>query len=97
MGIFGSMIATKAQVGISYSFFITHLQEVLSPEHYILGLIKGPFFAIIIAATGCFHGFRVTNDTESIGIETTASVVHAIFFVIACDSLFSVIFTELGW
>jgi len=96
-GILGGMLATKAQVGLSYSFFLDRLQEVLNVKHYILGIIKGPFFALIIAATGCFHGFRVTSDTESIGIETTASVVHAIFFVIACDALFSVIFTELGW
>ncbi len=96
-GILGGMIATKAQVDLSFSFFLQRLQEVLSAKHYILGIVKGPFFAVIIAATGCFHGFRVTNDTESIGIETTASVVHAIFFVIACDALFSVIFTELGW
>jgi len=96
-GILGGMLATKAQVDISYTFFLQRLQEVLEAKHYILGIIKGPFFALIIAATGCFHGFRVTSDTESIGIETTASVVHAIFFVIACDALFSVIFTELGW
>jgi len=95
-GILGGMLATKAQVDISYTFFLERLQEVLEAKHYILGIVKGPFFALIIAATGCFHGFRVTNDTESIGIETTASVVHAIFFVIACDALFSVIYTELG-
>jgi phospholipid/cholesterol/gamma-HCH transport system permease protein len=96
-GILGGMIAPKAQVDLSFAFFLERLQEVLSVRHYILGIVKGPFFALIIAATGCFHGFRVTSDTESIGIETTASVVHAIFFVIACDALFSVIFTELGW
>jgi phospholipid/cholesterol/gamma-HCH transport system permease protein len=96
-GILGGMLATKAQVDISYTFFIQRLQEILEAKHYILGILKGPFFALIIAATGCFHGFRVTSDTESIGIETTASVVHAIFFVIACDAIFSVIFTELGW
>jgi len=97
MGILGGMIATKAQAGISYAFFIERLQEVLATKHYILGIVKGPFFALIIAATGCFHGFRVTNDTESIGIETTESVVHAIFFVIACDALFSILYTRMGW
>ncbi len=97
MGILGGMLASKAQVDISYSFFLQRLQEVLAAKHYILGMIKGPFFALIIAATGCFHGFRVTGDTESIGIETTASVVHAIFFVIACDALFAVIYTQLGY
>ncbi len=97
MGILGGMVATKAQVDISYSFFLQRLQEVLAAKHYILGIIKGPFFALIIAATGCFHGFRVTGDTESIGIETTASVVHAIFFVIACDALFAILYTQLGY
>ena len=96
VGIFGGMIAAKMQVGISFDFYIKRLQEVLDVNQYILGMIKGPFFALIIAATGCFHGFRVTRDTESIGIETTASVVHAIFFVIACDALFSIIYTQLG-
>ncbi|ADV46464.1 ABC transporter permease [Nitratifractor salsuginis] len=97
IGILGGMIATKVQVDLSFTFFIERLQEVLAAKHYILGIVKGPFFALIIAATGCFHGFRVTGDTESIGIETTASVVHAIFFVIACDALFAVIYTQLGY
>jgi len=96
-GILGGMAATALHADLSYRFFMDRLQEVLELKHYLLGLLKGPFFALIIATTGVFHGFRVTNDTESIGIETTASVVHAIFFVIACDALFSVLFTELGW
>ena len=97
VGIFGGMVAAKMQVGISFDFYIKRLQEVLEVKQYILGMIKGPFFALIIASTGCFHGFRVTRDTESIGIETTSSVVHAIFFVIACDALFSIIYTQLGF
>ncbi len=96
MGIAGGMFATKLQTGISYDFFIQRLNEVMDSTQYILGIIKGPFFAVIIAITGCFRGFLVTEDTESIGIETTASVVYAIFFVIACDGLFSVIYTEFN-
>ncbi len=96
VGIVSGMVISNLQVDISYSLFLDRLQQELGVNEYILGMIKGPFFALIIAATGCFHGFRVTRDTESIGIETTASVVHAIFFVIACDAIFSVIYTELG-
>ena len=97
IGIIGGMIATKIQADISYKFFIERLQEVLDVKQYILGIIKAPFFALIIATTGCFHGFRVTGDTESIGIETTSSVVHAIFFVIACDALFAIFYTQMGF
>jgi len=95
MGILGGMVAAKMQLGISMTVFVDRLYEVLEVKHYILGMIKGPVFAFIIASIGCFRGFQVSDNTESIGLQTTASVVNAIFLVIACDALFSVIFTEL--
>jgi len=95
-GIFGSMVATNAQIGLSFEIFINRIYEVLALKHYIVGIIKGPFFAIIIALIGSFHGLRVTQNTESIGKETTSSVVNAIFLVIVCDALFSVIFTRFN-
>ena len=96
IGILGGMVASKMVVGISFDQFISRLQEVLEVKHYILGMIKGPVFAFIIAAIGCFRGFEVSDNTESIGLQTTASVVNAIFLVIAFDALFSVIYTEFG-
>jgi len=96
VGIFGGMVASQMQTGISFDQFISRLNEVLGVEHYILGMIKGPVFAFVIAAIGCFRGFQVSDNTESIGLHTTASVVNSIFLVIAFDALFSVIYTELG-
>jgi phospholipid/cholesterol/gamma-HCH transport system permease protein len=95
-GIFGSMVATKAQIGLTFEIFINRVYEVLALKHYIIGIIKGPFFAIIVALIGSFHGLRVTQNTESIGKETTSSVVNAIFLVIVLDALFSVIFTRFN-
>jgi len=95
VGIFGGMVASKMQLGISMTQFTDRLNEVLEVKHYILGMIKGPVFAFIIAAIGCFRGFQVSENTESIGLHTTASVVNSIFMVIAFDALFSVIYTEL--
>lgn len=94
VGIMGSMFAASLELNISYMQFIDRLQEVLYVKHFWIGIIKGPFFAILIVMIGCFRGLQVTDDTESIGYQTTASVVNSIFFVIACDALFSVILTE---
>lgn len=94
IGIFGSMFAANLELSISYTQFVDRLQEVLEAKHFWIGMIKGPIFAIIIAMIGSFRGFQVTDDTESIGYQTTASVVNSIFFVIAFDALFSVILTE---
>ncbi len=96
VGIFGGMVASEMQLGISFDQFVNRLSEVLEVKHYILGMIKGPVFAFIIASVGCFRGFQVSDTTESIGLQTTASVVNAIFLVIAFDALFSVIYTEFG-
>ncbi len=96
MGILGGMVASGMQLNISFGQFIDRLYEVLEVKHYILGMIKGPVFAFLIAAVGCFRGFQVSDNTESIGLHTTASVVNSIFLVIAFDALFSVIYTELN-
>ena len=96
IGILGGMVAAKMQLDISMTLFIERLYEVLEVKHYILGMIKGPVFAFLIATVGCFRGFQVSLNTESVGLHTTASVVNSIFLVIAFDALFSVIYTELG-
>jgi len=95
MGIFGGMVASQMQLNISMAQFVDRLYEALELKHYILGMIKGPVFAFVIAAVGCFRGFQVSDNTESLGLHTTASVVNSIFLVIAFDALFSVIYTEL--
>jgi len=96
MGIFGGMVASQMQLNISMTQFVDRLHEVLELKHYVLGMIKGPVFAFVIAAVGCFRGFQVSDNTESLGLHTTASVVNSIFLVIAFDALFSVIYTELN-
>jgi len=62
---------------------------------FLVGLGKAPVFAAIIALVGCFQGFRVSGSADSVGRQTTISVVQAIFLVIVFDALFSVIFSWL--
>lgn len=96
VGILGGMFISHVHLHLSYAEFLHRLQTALEMKHVWIGIGKGPFFAWLIAAVGCFRGFQVSKSTESIGRYTTISVVNAIFLVIACDALFSVILTELG-
>ncbi|RUM44542.1 MAG: ABC transporter permease [Hydrogenimonas sp.] len=95
VGIYGGLLVAKLQLSITPAQFLERLHETVDVRHYLVGLFKGPFFALIIASVGCFRGFQVSSNTESIGRYTTMSVVNAIFLVIAMDALFSIIFTEL--
>lgn len=92
----GGMLIAKYQLGVSYHEFINRLYAEIPLKHLVIGLIKAPFYGLIIALIGCYRGFQVVGSTDSIGNFTTISVVNAVFWVIAINALFSIILTELG-
>jgi phospholipid/cholesterol/gamma-HCH transport system permease protein len=94
MGIFGGFLMAWLVLGIGASEFLDHL-STLYPWSYWIGLIKSPFFAVIIANIGCYEGFQVERSAESVGRLTTLSVVEAIFLVIVTDAGFSIFFSAL--
>lgn len=96
-GILSGMVVASTELGLPASLFVERFAESVAINHFIVGVVKGPFFAILIASIGIYRGMQVKSDTESIGINTTRSVVEAIFAVIICDAIFSVIFTNLGF
>ena len=96
MGMLGGMIVAHIDLGISMSLFLDRFHEVVKAKHVFIGLFKGPFFAFLIASIAIYRGFMVKDDTQSIGVNTTKSVVESLFAVIVCDALFSIAFTNLG-
>jgi phospholipid/cholesterol/gamma-HCH transport system permease protein len=96
MAIFGGMIVANIDLSISPELFLDRLSRVVAAKHFFVGIAKGPFFAFLIASIGIYRGLIVKDDTQSIGFNTTKSVVEAIFAVIVCDAIFSIAFTNLG-
>ena len=96
MGIWGGMIVANLDLNISLDMFLSRFLEVIHIQHFYVGILKGPFFAFLIASIGIYRGLVVKDDTQSIGFNTTKSVVESIFAVIVCDALFSIAFTNLG-
>lgn len=96
MAMLGGMIISNIDLDISYSLFIDRFSEVIAAKHFFVGIVKGPFFAFLIASIGIYRGLMVKDDTQSIGFNTTKSVVESIFAVIVCDAIFSIAFTNLG-
>src|SRR6267154_4190562 len=94
MGVFGGGLMAWAKLGIGIPEFLNHLSTI-APWSFWIGMIKSPFFAIIIALIGCYEGFQVAGSAESVGRQTTLSVVEAIFLVIVTDAGFSIFFSAL--
>ncbi len=91
-GVFGCMVMSKSMLDVGYVDYLSRLKQELQLEHYIIGLGKSPVFALIIASVGCFQGYQVRLSADSVGKNTTKSVVQAIFLIIIADAIFSVMF-----
>ncbi|MGP6089567.1 MlaE family lipid ABC transporter permease subunit [Antarctobacter jejuensis] len=96
MGLFGGAMMSWIELDVSPGMFQTRLYDSVDVWHYVVGLIKAPFFAVIIAIVGCYQGMKVGGDAESLGRLTSTSVVQSIFLVIVADAMFSVFFAVVG-
>ncbi|MFK7764390.1 MAG: MlaE family lipid ABC transporter permease subunit [Roseobacter sp.] len=95
-GLIGGALMSWIDLGVSPSMFITRLQENTGVWNLAIGLIKAPFFAVIIAVVACYQAMQVKGSAQSVGARTTAAVVQSIFAVIVMDALFSIYFSEMA-
>jgi phospholipid/cholesterol/gamma-HCH transport system permease protein len=96
-GLFGGMLVCWAELGVSPINFFSRIQEFIPAQHFWVGMVKAPAFALVLAIVGCRHGLGVEGDVASLGKRTTSAVVQAIFLVILLDALFALWFLEMGW
>ncbi len=95
-GLLGGAVMSWIDLGVSPAVFQSRLVSNTDVWHFGVGMIKAPFFALIIGIIGCFKGMRVGGDAESLGRLTSASVVLSIFMVIVADAMFSIFFAIVG-
>jgi phospholipid/cholesterol/gamma-HCH transport system permease protein len=95
-GLIGGAVMSWIDLGVSPAVFQSRLVSNTDVWHFGVGMIKAPFFALIIGIIGCFEGLRVGGDAESLGRLTSTSVVLSIFMVIVADAMFSIFFAIVG-
>ncbi|MGB3245054.1 MAG: MlaE family lipid ABC transporter permease subunit [Sulfitobacter sp.] len=95
-GLIGGALMSWIELGVSPAVFQTRLVSNTDVWHFGVGMIKAPFFALIIGIIGCYEGMKVGGDAESLGRLTSASVVLSIFMVIVMDAMFSIFFAVVG-
>lgn len=95
-GLMGGALMSVLSLDLTVGQFMKRLEDVISLQHFLVGMVKAPVFAYIIAIVGCFEGLRVTGSAESVGKMTTKAVVESIVLVILADALFSILFSALG-
>ncbi|QCI68987.1 ABC transporter permease [Phreatobacter stygius] len=93
--LMGGAIVSQVYGQLPIELFFSRMQEEVGRRHIWIGLAKAPFMALIIGLVACVEGLRVQGSAESLGRQTTASVVKAIFLVIVVDAVFAVFFAAI--
>lgn len=94
--LYGGGLVAWLYAGMSPEIFVARLKEAISLTHFEVGMLKAPFMAMVIGAVAANEGMKVKGSAESLGLQTTTSVVKAIFFVIVLDGLFAMFFASIG-
>ena len=94
--LYGGGLVCWLYGGIDPEIFLARLKESITIDHFKVGMIKAPFMALVIGVVACVEGLAVKGSAESLGLQTTASVVESIFLVIVLDGLFAIFFASIG-
>lgn len=94
-GLLGGMVIAQQQLDISGSVFIDRLSTALEMHTVLIGLGKAPVFALFIGLIACRMGFAARRDAQSVGVNTTSTVVQSIVAVIILNAIFAIIFVQL--
>jgi phospholipid/cholesterol/gamma-HCH transport system permease protein len=94
--LYGGGLVAWLYGGMDPSIFVARLREAVSISDFEVGMIKAPFMALVIGIVACTEGLKVKGSAESLGAQTTTSVVKSIFSVIVLDGLFAMFFSLIG-
>ena len=95
LGLLGGAVMATAVLDISFVRFARQVSEAVTMWSFWIGILKAPIFGFIIGLVGCYEGMKVSRSAESVGQQTTRSVVEAVFLVIVLDAMFSIMFSFL--
>jgi phospholipid/cholesterol/gamma-HCH transport system permease protein len=90
VGLFGGALVMASTFNVSYPQFYSQLLKAVTPQDFMLGIVKAAVFGLTIAAIGCHRGFRTGAGPASVGLSATGAVVASIVMVVVIDGIFAV-------
>ena len=95
-GLAGGLVLATMELDMSVVQFIERVKTAADVESLMVGIVKAPVFALLIAAVSTLRGMQVEHSAEQLGRLTTVAVVQSIFLIVVADGIFTVIFVRYG-
>jgi phospholipid/cholesterol/gamma-HCH transport system permease protein len=95
IAILGGYVVATSMLNITPALYLHRTLAAITLKSFLLGIIKGGYFGIIVALTGCLRGMQCGTNAAAVGLAATSAVVTGITVIIASDGLFAVICNAL--
>ncbi|WP_404359136.1 MlaE family ABC transporter permease [Methylotuvimicrobium sp. KM1] len=94
--LLGGIVSAWHTLDISMQQFVQRLPDSVPLVNVFIGVGKASVFGMLIGMIACHYGFHIKPNSESLGNETTNSVVASITVVIMVDAIFAILFMGTG-
>ncbi len=95
-GLLGGLIVFMS-LGYPAGMYFDQLEQSISLNDLLGGLIKGFAFGFVVAAVGCMRGLQTSTGASAVGRSTTSAVVTSIVLVAIGDGIFAIVYYYLGF
>jgi phospholipid/cholesterol/gamma-HCH transport system permease protein len=89
IALIGGWMVSVLSVGITTQIYLDGLRFHFHTRDLMGGIVKSVFFGIIIATSGCFHGFAAEGGAAGVGRAATKAVVAAAVIILIFDYIVS--------
>jgi phospholipid/cholesterol/gamma-HCH transport system permease protein len=96
IALFGGYVVSVSMLDVTSVEYFNRSVEAITLASFLLGVVKGAFFGLLVALTGCLRGIQCGNNAAAVGQAATSAVVTGITSIIAADGIFAVLTNALN-
>lgn len=85
-GIVGGLLVAMSE-RVPYATFLQSVSQFVKPEDFVKGMLKTPFFGLIVAIVACQQGMRTKDGAVGVGRATTNTVVISMVLIYIANFL----------
>ncbi len=91
IGIIGGSFSAIVLLDVDFEFFWLSVQQGPSLKDLLVGIIKPPFFGLLIGTISAYLGYTLTGGSEGMGQAATRTVMLTSIGVLLMDFLLTII------
>jgi phospholipid/cholesterol/gamma-HCH transport system permease protein len=96
ISIGGGFLISTTLLNTTPTLYLHRTVAAITLNSFLLGVIKGAYFGVVVALTGCLRGIQCGSNAAAVGQATTSAVVTGITAIIASDGVFALLCNALN-